>query len=206
MDKIYEELYDEDLVQLGRDGDPMAFEQLFSRYKTMVNSKARAYFLAGADKDDLLQEGMIGLFKAMRDFDGTKECKFGTFAEICVTRQIITAVSAAARRKHTPLNTYVSLNKPVFEDESQTTYIDLSPSGDCDPEVLVLENERREYMKNFILNYLSDMEKKVLHYYLNGLSYSEIANKACISVKSTDNALQRIKRKLGRVLAGMKNS
>ncbi|HBN84765.1 MAG TPA: RNA polymerase sporulation sigma factor SigH, partial [Clostridiales bacterium] len=138
MNIIYEQLNDEDLVQMGRNGDSMAAEHLLTRYKAMVNLKTRAYFLVGADRDDLIQEGMIGLFKAMRDFNDTKNCKFGYFAELCVTRQIITAVKSATRRKHSPLNTYISLNKPVYEDESQTTYGEMISSGECDPEVLVL--------------------------------------------------------------------
>lgn len=206
MNIIYEELSDEDLVHRGRRGDSMAFEHLFSRYKAMVNSKSRAYFLVGADRDDLIQEGMIGLFKAMRDFDNKKECKFGYFAELCVTRQIITAVKTATRLKHSPLNTYISLNKPVFEDESQTTYGELISNGECNPELLILEDEMKQDMKNIINKHLSDLEKKVLYHYLKGLSYVEIAEKVDISVKSTDNALQRIKKKLNRAMISAKNS
>lgn len=206
MSELYEELNDEILVQRGREGDSVAVDHLLTRYKSMVISKTRAFYLVGADKDDLVQEGMIGLFKAIRDFDDTKQCKFGTFAELCVTRQLITAIKAATRRKHSPLNTYISLYKPVYEGDTQTTIGELLTGSDFNPELLVLEEEMKQNMKRMVSDYLSEMEKKVLHYYLKGLSYSEIAEKVGISFKSTDNALQRIKRKLIKAISSTKNS
>jgi len=196
----YEALSDEDLVFKGREGDHVAFEHILTRYKSMVNSKSRAYFLVGADREDLIQEGMIGLFKAMRDFDSEKDCRFGFFAELCVTRQIITAVKTATRQKHMPLNSYVSLNKPVFEEESQTTWSELISNGDSDPEFLIIEDEVKQDVKNIINSCLSHLEKEVLQCYLKGLSYTEISERVEITVKSVDNALQRIKKKLNRAM------
>ena len=195
----YEDMADEQVVELSAEGDKTATEYLLSKYKNLVRSRAKLYFMAGADRDDLVQEGMIGLFKAIRDFDGTKQASFRGFAEMCVKRQIITAVKTAARQKHMPLNSYVSLSTPVFEDESERTLVDmLAERESVDPEEVFLRREKTEAMEAEIVQKLSNMEKTVLSLYMNGMNYQEIAVELSRPPKSIDNALQRIKRKLNK--------
>ncbi len=195
----YEDMADEQIVELSAEGDKTATEYLLSKYKNLVRSRAKLYFMAGADRDDLVQEGMIGLFKAIRDFDGTKQASFCGFAEMCIKRQIITAVKTAARQKHMPLNSYVSLSTPVFEDESERTLVDmLAERESVDPEEVFLRREKTEAMEAEIVQKLSSMEKTVLSLYMNGMNYQEIAVELSRSPKSIDNALQRIKRKLSK--------
>ncbi len=193
----YEEMADEQVVELSAEGDKAATEYLFEKYKNIVKAKAKMYFLAGADKEDLIQEGMIGLFKAIRDFDMTHQASFRGFAELCVKRQMITAVKTAARLKHGPLNTYVSLNTPVYEDETERTLVDMLAERDAiDPEEMILRQETTEALEAEIAEKLSALEQTVLTLYLGGMNYQEIAAEMGRAPKSIDNALQRIKRKL----------
>lgn len=193
----YEELADEQVVELSAEGDKMATEYILAKYKNLVRSRAKLYFLAGADREDLVQEGMIGLFKAIRDFDATKQASFRGFAEMCIKRQIITAVKTAARQKHMPLNSYVSLSKPVYEDESERTLVDMLVEREAvDPEEMFLRREKAEAFEAEIARKLSSLEQSVLSLYLGGMNYQEIAVELDRSPKSIDNALQRIKRKL----------
>ena len=172
-------------------------EYLLNKYKNFVLSKARYYFLAGADKEDLIQEGMIGLYKAVRDFQPDKQVSFRVFAELCITRQVITAVKSASRRKHQPLNAYVSLNRLVFDEESDRTMMDLVKSTrESNPEEILISREDVGALERNLLGNLSELEKKVLTLYLGGKSYQEIAEILDRPVKSIDNALQRIKTKL----------
>ncbi len=193
----YSELADEELVELSASGDRRATEFILSKYKNLVRSRAKAYFLAGADRDDIVQEGMIGLFKAVRDFDVTKQASFRGFAEMCIKRQIITAVKASTRQKHAPLNSYVSLSEPIFEDNSERTLVDmLAERSVMDPEEMFLRREKAERLSEEIEDKLSNLEKTVLALYIDGMNYQEIAVELDRPPKSIDNALQRIKRKL----------
>ena len=193
----YEALSDEELVELSSEGDKNATELLLSRYKNAVRSKARMYFLVGADRDDIVQEGMIGLFKAIRDFDNSKLASFKSFAELCVRRQIITAVKTATRKKHLPLNNYISLSKPAFDDEGDGTLSDfLAELKDSDPESLFIWKENAAIISEKMNEVLSKLEREVLGMYLEGKSYQEIAKIMQRPPKSIDNALQRIKKKL----------
>uniref|UniRef100_UPI0038991199 RNA polymerase sporulation sigma factor SigH n=1 Tax=Caldanaerobius fijiensis TaxID=456330 RepID=UPI0038991199 len=192
---------DEDMVLKAQKGDKKAFEKLFNKYSGVVKAKARAYFLIGAEKEDIIQEGMIGLFKAIRDFKVDKLTSFRAFAEMCITRQIITAIKTATRQKHLPLNSYVSLNKPVYEEESERTLLDLiAEEKVCDPEELLISREEYRGIESKLNEILSDLESEVLSYYLQGKSYQEIAVGMDRHVKSIDNALQRVKRKLEKYL------
>ena len=197
----YEGMTDEDIALLARDGDEAALELLMMKYKNFVRSKARSYFLIGADHEDIVQEGMIGLFKAIRDFRPDKLTSFRAFAELCVTRQIITAIKTATRQKHIPLNSYVSLNRPIYDEESDRTLMDvLSEVQMAGPEELLISQEDYSSVENRISEVLSDLEMEVLNSYLEGKSYQEIAQDLGRHVKSIDNALQRVKRKLEKSL------
>ena len=197
----YEGMTDEDIALLARDGDEAALELLMMKYKNFVRSKARSYFLIGADHEDIVQEGMIGLFKAIRDFKPDKLTSFRAFAELCVTRQIITALKTATRQKHIPLNSYVSLNRPIYDEESDRTLMDvLSEVQMAGPEELLISQEDYSSVENRISEVLSDLEMEVLNSYLEGKSYQEIAQDLGRHVKSIDNALQRVKRKLEKSL------
>lgn len=199
--KDYFFLEDEEIVKKARGGDAQALEYLIKKYKNFVRAKARSYFLIGADKEDIIQEGMIGLYKAVRDFREDKLASFRAFAELCITRQIITAIKTATRQKHIPLNSYVSLNKPIYDEESDRTLMDvLSGAKITDPEELIISREELSRMEEKIGEILSDLEWEVLMSYLQGKSYQEIAVDLERHVKSIDNALQRVKRKLERSL------
>ncbi len=199
--EAYDALVDEEIVESAREGDPVAQEYLIKKYKNFVRAKARSYFLIGADREDIIQEGMIGLFKAIRDFRCDKISSFRAFAELCITRQIITAIKTATRQKHIPLNSYVSLNKPIYDEESDRTLLDvLSGKKISDPEELLISREEVTNIEAKIGEILSDLEWKVLMFYLQGKSYQEIAEDLDRHVKSIDNALQRVKRKLERFL------
>ncbi|MCY0887448.1 MAG: RNA polymerase sporulation sigma factor SigH [Alicyclobacillaceae bacterium] len=194
-------LADEVLVECVRNGDSLALEYLIYKYRNFVRSKARSYFLIGADREDIVQEGMIGLYKSIRDFREDKLASFKAFAELCVTRQIITAIKTATRQKHIPLNSYVSLDKPVFEGESDRTLMDvICTARVTDPEELVIHQEEFDDIEVKMSELLSDLERKVLMLYLDGRSYQEIAVDLERHVKSIDNALQRVKRKLEKYL------
>jgi RNA polymerase sporulation-specific sigma factor len=195
-------MLDEDLVERARRGDDRAAEYLINKYRNFVRVKAKAYFLIGADREDIIQEGMIGLYKAIRDFRREKLTSFRAFAELCITRQIITAIKTATRQKHIPLNSYISLNKPIYDEDSDRTLLDvISSIKVSDPEELVIDQEASATMRDQIKKNLSELEHKVLTAYLEGKSYQEMANELNRHVKSIDNALQRVKRKLERNLA-----
>lgn len=198
---VYDDMEDEDIVEEAKTGNPYAMEYLIRKYKNFVKVKARAYFLIGADREDIIQEGMIGLYKATRDYDRDKLTSFKAFAELCITRQIITAIKTATRQKHIPLNSYVSLNKPIYDEESDRTLLDVvSEVKITDPEELIISSEELYSMESKIIELLSDLEWEVLMAYLDGKSYQEIAKELHRHVKSIDNALQRVKRKLERYL------
>ncbi|HET6781270.1 MAG TPA: RNA polymerase sporulation sigma factor SigH [bacterium] len=199
----YQDMLDEDLVASAKSGDDQASEYLINKYRNFVRVKAKAYFLIGADREDIIQEGMIGLYKAIRDFRADKLSSFRAFAELCITRQIITAIKTATRQKHIPLNSYISLNKPIYDEDSDRTLLDvISSIKVSDPEELVINQEASATMRERIRKNLSELECKVLTAYLEGKSYQEMANELNRHVKSIDNALQRVKRKLERNLEG----
>ncbi|MGN0742034.1 MAG: RNA polymerase sporulation sigma factor SigH [Candidatus Fimadaptatus sp.] len=193
---------DEELALLAQQGDEDALEYLLNKYKNFVRSKARSYFLIGADHEDIVQEGMIGLYKAIRDFKPEKLSSFRAFAELCITRQIITAIKTATRQKHIPLNSYVSLNKPIYDEESDRTLLDVITEGRvANPEDMLISQEDVGLIEDRIGQMLSSLEREVLSAYLDGKSYQEIALELDRHVKSIDNALQRVKRKLEKFLA-----
>lgn len=195
-----------EIVLKASNGDKIALEYIIKKYKNFVKAKAKSYFLIGADKEDIIQEGMIGLYKAVRDFDATKTNSFKGFAEICITRQIITAIKTATRQKHIPLNSYISLNKPIYDDESDRTLLDIiTTSIVSDPEELIISKEELKHIQSKIDELLSDLEQEVLELYLNGKSYQYIADNLERDVKSIDNALQRVKRKLEKHLENRNN-
>lgn len=197
----YDYMVDEVIVDEAREGSEVALEYLINKYKNFVRAKARSYFLIGADREDIIQEGMIGLYKAIRDFRSDKLSSFRAFAELCITRQIITAIKTATRQKHIPLNSYVSLNKPIYDEDSDRTLLDvLSGTKITDPEELIISREEFCDIEEKMGEILSDLEWKVLMSYLEGKSYQEIAVDLNRHVKSIDNALQRVKRKLERYL------
>lgn len=188
---------EEIILRIKNECDSVALDYLIGKYRNFVRAKARSYFLIGADREDIIQEGMIGLYKAIRDFRNDKLSSFRAFAELCVTRQIITAIKTATRQKHIPLNSYVSLNKPIYDEDSDRTLLDiLSGAKVTDPEALVISREEFGDIEEKMEEFLSDLEWKVLMYYLDGRSYQEIAVDLNRHVKSIDNALQRVKRKL----------
>ena len=192
---------DEEVVTLCQSGDSVAHEFLLNKYKNFVRSKARSYFLIGADHEDIVQEGMIGLYKAIRDYRVDKLSSFRAFAELCITRQIITAIKTATRQKHIPLNSYVSLNKPLYDEESDRTLLDVIIEGRAtNPEELIIGQEDLKTIHHKIGEVLSSLEQDVLSAYLDGKSYQEIADNLGRHVKSIDNALQRVKRKLEKYL------
>ena len=202
-EQIYKKAKDEELVLMAQNGDDAAQEYLLDKYKSLVRAKSRAYFLIGADSEDIIQEGMIGLYKAVRDYNEEKNASFRSFAELCVNRQMITAIKAATRQKHQPLNSYISLNKPVYEEESEQTYMDFlqSSSGSLlNPEALLIGQENKSFLEDQMVKNLSSFETRVLVLYLQGRSYFEISRVLDKPEKSIDNALQRVKKKLERFL------
>jgi len=193
----FESMTDEQVVILAQETDSPALEYLLNKYKNFVRTKARSYFLIGADHEDIVQEGMIGLYKAIRDYKAERLSSFRAFAELCVTRQIITAIKTATRQKHIPLNSYISLNKPIYEEDSDRTLLDvITEEGMSNPEEMIIDREDLSVIEGKIGQMLSDLEKDVLVRYMEGKSYVEIADEMHRHVKSIDNALQRIKRKL----------
>jgi RNA polymerase sporulation-specific sigma factor len=197
----YDNMLDEEIVLSAREGNITSLEYIINKYKNFVRAKARSYFLIGADKEDIVQEGMIGLYKAIRDFRNDKLSSFRAFAELCITRQIITAIKTATRQKHIPLNSYISLNKPIYDEESDRTLLDiLTATKITDPEELIISREELVSIEAKIGEILSDLELEVLMSYLQGKSYQEIACDLDRHVKSIDNALQRVKRKLEKYL------
>jgi len=194
--KSFDDMTDEEVVAAAQNGSSAAFEHIAGKFRPTIARRAGSYFLAGADKDDLIQEGMIGLFKAVRDYRAGRDAAFATFADLCITRQIISAVKSASRLKHTPLNTYISLDKPVSDDDYEHTLLDVIAGGDgANPEEIVIDREHRELLGIKMEEILSVFECKVLSLYLKGMSYGEIASQLGKEPKSIDNALQRVKKK-----------
>ena len=193
----FDNMPDEDVVLLAQESDGAALEFLLNKYKNFVRTKARSYFLIGADHEDIVQEGMIGLYKAIRDYKKDKLKSFRAFAELCITRQIITAIKTATRQKHIPLNNYVSLNRPIYDEDSDRTLLDvITEEIPSNPEEMLIDREDLSVIEGRIGQMLSDLEKQVLVRYMEGKSYVEIGEEMGRHVKSIDNALQRIKRKL----------
>lgn len=192
---------DEELVMKANQGNEYAIEYLMEKYRKFIKMKAKSYFLVGADKEDVYQEGMIGLYKAIRDYRQDKTASFKSFADLCVTRQMITAVKTSTRQKHIPLNSYISLNKHMYDEESHKTLEELvSTRMNTNPEELIIGNEEINTIENKIQNTLSKLELEVLLRHINGESYQEIASDLDKEAKSIDNALQRVKRKLEKSL------
>lgn len=194
-------MQDEEVVNLARSGNSGATEFLISRYRPLVENKAKTYFVMGADREDVVQEGMIGLYKAIRDFRSDRLSKFRPFAELCVTRQIITAVKTATRQKHVPLNGYVSLNRAMGAEGADGSLLDVLPdSGGADPERAAMATRLPRNLHELVQHALSDLEHCVLRCYLDGMSYREMSRELKCHTKSIDNALQRVKRKIGLIL------
>ena len=192
------------LVRAAQAGDQHASGELVRRYRGLIRCKARSYYLAGADREDIIQEGMIGLFKAIRDFRCDRMLPFRAFAELCISRQIFTAIKAATRQKHIPLNSYVSLHTNLFDADSDRTLLDtLAETTTSDPEEVVITQQFSDDLRRRIKRELSTLESAVLRSHLEGKSYQEIACELCRRVKSIDNALQRAKRKIGKSLKSM---
>jgi RNA polymerase sporulation-specific sigma factor len=197
----FQSMGDEEIVRFAKAGHSQATEHLLSKYRAVVEGKARCYFLIGQDAEDIVQEGMIGLFKAIRDFRNDKLLPFRAFAELCISRQIFTAIKAATRQKHIPLNQYVSLYTNVFDADSDRTLLDtIAEQEIADPEEVIITQEFSDDLRRHIRHELSDLESAVLRSHLEGKSYQEISIELRRRVKSVDNALQRAKRKIARSL------
>lgn len=201
--ELYEQATDEELIHRLRDGEAPIMDYICEKYKPLVRSKAKSMFILGGDNEDLIQEGMLGLFKAVRDYDSGRDASFFTFADLCISRQLYTAVQASQRKKHIPLNTYVSLYSDM-NDQTDNDVRDLAEAladkAQQDPEKLFLDKERVDYLEKTIDKELSSFEKEVLDLYLTGMSYSQIAKVLGREEKATDNALQRIKSKIKKML------
>ena len=195
---MFSTINDEKIVMSAKAGNEKALNYIINKYKNYVRAKTKTYFLIGADKEDIFQEGMIGLYKAIRDYREDKLTSFKAFADVCITRQIITAVKTATRQKHIPLNSYISLNKPLYDDDADRTLIDVIGSSGkiSDPEEMMITREEIAAMADKLNKVLSKLELNVLTLYLEGKSYQEVADEMNRHVKSIDNALQRVKRKL----------
>lgn len=194
-------LIDEELLQLIEQGNKQALEALIDKYRTLVWAKAQTYFLIGGDREDLIQEGMIGLYNAICDYDKDQLTTFKGFADLCITRQIITAIKTATRQKHLPLNSYVSLDKPIYEEDPERTLVDtIEETISSDPEYILVNREKYGSIQIKLTEVLSALERKVLSLYLDGYTYQEISKELNRHVKSIDNALQRVKRKLEQLL------
>ena len=201
MEREYSQLGDGELIDRLRGGDSHIMDYIMDKYKNLVRSKAKSMYILGGDNEDLIQEGMIGLFKAIRDYDCGRDASFYTFAGLCISRQMYTAVQASHRQKHWPLNTYVSLYGSGREDSEEMELAEaLPPDQDQNPETLFIDRERVEYLEGQIEKELSSFEKQVLDLYLTGMSYSQIAKVLGREEKSTDNALQRLKGKIKKML------
>lgn len=193
----FSSLTDEEVVTIyQRENNHYATDYIVQRYKNFVRSKARSYFLMGADKEDIIQEGMIGLYKATRDFNQDHEVSFKAFAELCITRQIISAIKGASRQKHIPLNSYISLNKPAYDDSERTLIEVLETEKNLDPQEVVINREQYALIKEVMEAVLSPLEWDVLRGYMDAKSYQQMAEEHHRSVKSIDNALQRVKKKM----------
>jgi len=201
--RIYEDYSDEDLIELYKEGSEIAIDFLFDKYKNLVRKKAKAMFIVGGDNDDLIQEGMIGLYKAIRDYDESKDASFRTFSSMCINRQMCTAVTTSNRKKHSPLNEYISLDMPVKSEkaEESTRLSDMLYSAvEQNPEELFIDKESTDFIESKIGNVLSTYERQVLLLQMEGLDYVKIADKLGKTAKSVDNALQRIRNKLSEIV------
>ncbi len=199
----YDQCSDSELIDRLRRGEEPVMDFICDKYKKLVKSKAKSMFILGADNEDLIQEGMIGLFKAVRDFDTGRDASFYTFADLCISRQMYTAVQASKRRKHFPLNTYVPLDSGGAASDGQegiSLAELLADRAELSPEELFLDKERVAYLEKTIEEELSDFERQVLDLYMTGMSYSQIARVLGRDEKATDNALQRLKTKIRRML------
>ncbi len=199
----YDQCTDGELIDRLRRGEEAIMDYICDKYKDLVKSKAKSMFILGADNEDLIQEGMIGLFKAVRDYDSGRDASFYTFAELCVSRQMYTAVRASKRRKHFPLNTYISLDGgtgAMDEQEGLSLAELLADRAELSPEEMVLDRERVIYLEEAIDRELSDFERQVLDLYMTGMSYSQAAKVLGRDEKATDNALQRLKAKIRKML------
>lgn len=202
---VYQGKTDEEIIKLIKVGNQDAQDYILDKYKALVKAKSRAYFLIGADREDIIQEGMIGLYKAIRDYQESKHTSFRVFAELCINRQIITAIKAATRQKHIPLNSYISLNKPAYEEDSEQTYLDMLKEMELsNPETVLIGQEDKNFIEKHIGKILSDFESRVLSYYLQGKTYFEIAKMIGKPEKSIDNALQRVKKKVEKLVSEKK--
>ena len=202
MSKEYAEMSDEQLIESIHSGDEQAQNYLIHKYKKLVKLKCRTYFIKGSDKEDIVQEGMIGLYKAIRDYQKDKLASFYSFAELCITRQIITAIKAASRQKHIPMNTYFSLDKIVNDEDNEKTYLDiLEEDSISNPEELLIGQEERHFIESSMSEVLSLLECRVLSLYLQGRSYLEISYIIDKDEKAIDNALQRVRRKVEKIVA-----
>lgn len=192
----YKDMSDEDLIQVIKSGDKPALEFLMNKYKELVNMKVSKFFMIGAEKEDIVQEGLIGLFKAVKGYNPEKQNSFKTFANLCVERQLITAIKSSNRQKHMPLNSYLSLNETAYEDDEDSNLLDIFNAHKTeDPLETITKKEYYETVEHAIDKSLSDFEKQVLNYYMQGESYIQIAEKLDTPVKSIDNAIQRIRKK-----------
>lgn len=201
LDEAFESLIDEELLPQIHAGDVVAIEYILNKYEQIVHKKANGYFLMGSDRDDVVQEGRIGLFKAIADYDQSKKSSFRSFAELCITRQIITSIKSATRLKHAPLNSYVSIYKPVHEEEETRTLLEMiDDEASKDPLEQIVNKEKSLAIKNEIMKALTKLEWDVLAHYLHGYTYEEIASKLNRHEKSIDNALQRVRRKVGEIV------
>ncbi|ENH95873.1 RNA polymerase factor sigma-70 [Gracilibacillus halophilus YIM-C55.5] len=197
----FQSMDDNELILLVQKGNTLALDYLIQKYRAFVRAKSKTYFLVGADHEDIAQEGMIGLYKAIRDYELDKLSSFKAFAELCITRQIITAIKTATRQKHTPLNSYISLDKPIYDEDSDRTLIDvIEATIAVDPQELIVNREKYGDMEHQLAEILSDLERDVLLLYLEGKTYQDISEELNRHVKSIDNALQRVKRKLEKFL------
>ena len=193
----YKSMRDEELVGMAKADCAIAMNYLITKYQYLVRGKARSYYLIGADNDDIVQEGMIGLYKAIQDYDEERLTPFKVFAEICITRQIITAIKTATRQKHIPLNSYISLSKPMYYEETGNTLLDMiSGKRTTDPEALIITREELDLMEKKTEELLSALELQAFNLYIEGMSYQEIADETDRHIKCIDNALQRGKKKL----------
>ena len=196
-----EDCPDEELIKMYRAGDEQAIECIFERYKHIVRKKAKAMFLAGGDSDDLIQEGMIGLYKAVRDYDEKSTASFMTFASMCINRQILNAVTASKRKRDVPLNSYVSFDEPVDPDnDTQIKLVDILRSDrEQNPERIFIDRENADSLEDRMNDVLSDFEKNVLELYMSGLNYIAISKSLGKPPKSIDNAIQRIRNKVDKI-------
>ena len=205
--KNYEAETDESLVELINGGDSEAMDYLMNKYKNLVRGRARTLFLVGADKEDLIQEGMIGLYKAIRDYDTLKNVSFRNFAELCISRQMYSAIKGSNTQKNQPLNNYISIDSMEVSEDRENPMeqlLGINFEKNKNPEQLVLDKEAASVLEYTLVGHLSEMEKQVLHFYMKDMNYNQIAVALGKEPKAVDNALQRIKKKLTQVLSELK--